>query len=111
MEYKDLEELVLFLKSTSVLVAGLFNGLQGEDLLNALNVAKRAPAAIKDVGIAFEEYLKQDEAEKAKLKALFNADHPAPVENVEAALELGFGILEDLSDFVALLAPKPPAAA
>jgi len=94
---KNLKEVVGFALSLGELAEGLIKGIGAEDMFNAIEVVKRAPAAIKDIGQVIPEFSDLDEGEKAALKSFIEQDFDLESDNIEEIVETALKVAVNLS--------------
>jgi len=105
---QNLKEIVDFGLSTGEVIAGLQDGVDLKDLGPALSAAKKAPAALKDASLAWDEYCDMDDAEALELENFVVTEFDIPNDKVEEAIERGFKIACELRALIPLF--KKPSA-
>ncbi len=105
---QNLKEILDFSLSTGEVVAGLQDGVDLKDLAPALSAAKKAPAALKDAALAWDEYLDLDDAEALELENFVVTEFDIANDRVEEVIEKTFKFAIELHDLVSMF--KKPSA-
>jgi len=98
----DLKEVVGFGLTLGETIYGVFDGIDAVDAMNLMELIKRAPGAIKDIGLVIPQALDLDDEERAELKAFVEADFDIPSDKIESAIETALSVVIDLTKLLAI---------